>query len=234
MAPSLRTHKYKTFLMKKASSMSFFVFYTPQQNEVAERKNRTLIEMIRIMLDEYKTFDHFWAEVVNMTCHVNNRLYLHKLLKKTSHEFLTGKKPSVSYFRVFRSKYYVLQNKSKSSKFSTKVYECFLLSYDSNSHAYCVFNKDFSCVEITFDVVFDETNGSQEEQVDLNLVDGEEATCDALQKMVIGDVRPHDPSDQPEDHSLNDTTPLTQERDQDHQKDQDEHEDKDKHNDQVQ
>jgi hypothetical protein len=122
MAPSLRTHKYKTFLMKKASSMSFFVFYTPQQNEVAERKNRTLIEMIRIMLDEYKTFDHFWAEVVNTTCHANNRLYLHKLLKKTSHEFLTGKKTSVSYFRVFRSKYYVLQNKSKSSKFSTKVY----------------------------------------------------------------------------------------------------------------
>jgi hypothetical protein len=45
--------------------------------------------------------------------------------------------------------------------------------------------------------VFDETNGSQMEQVDLNLVDDEEATCDTLQRMMIGDVRPQDPSNQP-------------------------------------
>jgi hypothetical protein len=55
-----------------------------------------------------------------------------------------------------------------------------LLGYDSNSHAYRVFNKDPGCVEITCDTVFDETNGSQEEQVDLDLVDDEEAPCDAL------------------------------------------------------
>jgi hypothetical protein len=53
-----------------------------------------------------------------------------------------------------------------------------MLGYDSNSHAYCVFNKDSDCVEITCDTVFDETNGSQEEQVDL--IDDEEAPCDAL------------------------------------------------------
>jgi hypothetical protein len=46
-------------------------------------------------------------------------------------------------------------------------------------------------------VVFDETNDSQEEQVDLNLVDDEEAACDALQRMTIGDVRPQDPIEQP-------------------------------------
>jgi hypothetical protein len=39
-------------------------------------------------------------------------------------------------------------------------------------------------------VVFDETNGSQKEQVDLDLVDDEETPCDALQRMTIGDVRP--------------------------------------------
>jgi hypothetical protein len=72
-----------------------------------------------------------------------------------------------------------------------------LIGYDSNFHAYHVFNKDSSCVEITCDVVFDETNDSQEEQVDLNLVDDEEAACDALQRMAIGDVRPQDPSEQP-------------------------------------
>jgi hypothetical protein len=58
--------------------------------------------------------------------------------------------------------------------------------------------------------VFDETNGSQKNQVDLDLVDDEEAPCDALQRMVIGDVRPQDLSNQPQETSLNDTTPPTQ------------------------
>jgi hypothetical protein len=53
-----------------------------------------------------------------------------------------------------------------------------------------------SCVETTCDAVFDETNGSQKEQVDLDLVDDDEVPCDALQRMVIDDVRPQDPNDQ--------------------------------------
>jgi hypothetical protein len=75
---------------------------------VAERKNRTLIEMARTMLDEYKTSNQFWAEAFNTVCHTTNRLYLHKLLKKISYELLTGNKLNVSYFRVFGNKCYVL------------------------------------------------------------------------------------------------------------------------------
>jgi hypothetical protein len=65
---------------------------------VTKRKNRTLIEMARIILDEYKTYDQFWKEAVNTVHHVTNRLYLHKLLKKISYELLTDNKPTVSYF----------------------------------------------------------------------------------------------------------------------------------------
>jgi hypothetical protein len=72
--------------------------YTPQQNGVAKRKNYTLIEMARTMLDEYKTSDQFWAEVINTACHATNHLYLHKLLKKISNELLTGNKPNIFYF----------------------------------------------------------------------------------------------------------------------------------------
>jgi hypothetical protein len=50
------------------------------------------------------------------------------------------------------------------------------------------------CVETTCDAVFDETNGSQKEQFDPNLIHNEEAPCDALQRMAIGDVKPQDPS----------------------------------------
>jgi transposase InsO family protein len=86
------------FLDEEGIKHEFSAPYTPQQNGVVERKNQTLIEMARTMLDEYKTSDRFWAEAVNTTCHATNRLYLHKVLKKTSYELLTGNKPSVSYF----------------------------------------------------------------------------------------------------------------------------------------
>jgi hypothetical protein len=173
--------------------------------------------MARTMLDEYKTSNWFGAKAVNTACHVTNRLYLHKLLKKTPYELLTDNKPNVSYFRIFGSKCYVLQKRSKSSKFTPKVYKGFLLGYDSNSCAYRVFNKDSYCVETTCDTVFDETNGSQMEQYDLDVVDDEEAPCEDLQRMTIGDVRPQDPS---EPHAPNDTTPPTQDHEQDQEDEQ--------------
>jgi hypothetical protein len=72
-----------------------------------------------------------------------------------------------------------------------------LFGYDSNSHAYHVFNVTNGCVKTTCDTVFDETNGSQKEQVNIDLVDDEEAPCDILQRIAIGDTRPQDPSNQP-------------------------------------
>jgi transposase InsO family protein len=88
----------KDFLDEEGIKHEFLAPYTPQQNRVAENKNRTLIEMARTMLDEYKTSDRFWAETINTTCHATNRLYLHKLLEKTSYDLLIGNKLNVSYF----------------------------------------------------------------------------------------------------------------------------------------
>jgi hypothetical protein len=191
---------------------------------VPKRKNRSLIEMARTMLDEYKTSDRFWAEVINMTYYATNHVYFHKLLKKTSYELLTGNKPNVSYFRVFGSKCDVLHKRSKFSKFAPKVYVGFLLGYHSNSRAYRVFNVTIGCVETMCDTVFDETGGSQKEQVDLDLLDDEEAPFDALQTMAIGNVRPQDPNNQPQEPTPNDTTPPAQGPDQDNHE-EDEHHD---------
>ena len=69
--------------------------------------------MPRTMLDEYKTPKHFWAEAVETACHATNRLYLHKLLGKTTYELLTGNKPQVG--------------KHRRSKFSPKSHERFHL-----------------------------------------------------------------------------------------------------------
>jgi transposase InsO family protein len=131
----------KEFLDEEGIKHEFSSLYTPQQNSVVERKNHTLIDIARTMLDEYKTLDSFWCDAVNTACHAINRLYLHKKLKKTSYELLTGNKPKVSYFKVFWYKCFILNKKPKTSKFAPKVDEGFLLGYGSNEHAYRVFNK---------------------------------------------------------------------------------------------
>jgi transposase InsO family protein len=178
------------FLEDEGIKHEFCSPYTPQQNGVVERKNRNLLDMARTMLDEYKTLDQFWVEAINPACYTINRLYLHRILKKTSYELLTGKNPNVSYFRVFGSKCFILVKRGRKSKFAPKVVEGFLLGYDSNTRAYRVFNKSTGLVEVSCDIVFDETNGSQVEQVDLDEIDDEEAPCVALRNMSIRDVCP--------------------------------------------
>jgi transposase InsO family protein len=185
------------FLEDEGIKHEFSSPYTPQQNGVVERKNRTIIDMARTMLDEYKTSDRFWAEVINTACYAINRLYLHRILKKTSYELLTSKKPNVSYFRVFGSKCFILVKRGRKSKFDPKAVEGFLLGYDSNTRAYRVFNKSTRLVEVSCDIVFDETNGSQVEQVDLDELDDEEAPCVALRNMSIGDVCPKESEEPP-------------------------------------
>ena len=75
--------------------------YTPQQNSVVKGKNRTLITLVRTMLDEYNTPEALWAEAINTACYAFNRLFLQKFFGKTPYELLNGKKPDVSFFRVF-------------------------------------------------------------------------------------------------------------------------------------
>src|SRR5688500_14467405 len=206
------------FLEEEGIKHEFSSPYTPQQNGVVKRKNRTLLDVARTMLDEYKTSDRIWAEAVNTACYAINRLYLHRILKKTSYELLTGKKPNVSYFRVFGSKCFILVKRGRKSKFAPKAVEGFLLGYDSNTRAYRVFNKSTGLVEVSCDTVFDETNDSQVQQVDLYELDDEEAPCVALRNMSIGDVCPKESEEptQAQDQlsSSMQASPPTQDEDQ--------------------
>jgi hypothetical protein len=205
------------FLEEESIKHEFSSPYTPQHNGVVERKNRTLLDMARTMLDEYKTPDRFWAEAINTACYSINRFYLHRILKKTSYELLTDKKPNDSYFRVFGSKCFILIKRGRNSKFAPKAVEGFLLGYDSNTRAYRVFNKSTGLVEVSYDIVFDETNGSQVEQVDLDELDDEEALCVTLRNMSIGDVCPKEseepPQTQDQPSSFVQASPPTQDED---------------------
>jgi hypothetical protein len=203
------------YLEEEGIKHEFSAPYTPQENGVVERKNRTLIDMARTMLGEFKTPERFWSEAVNTACHAINRVYLRRLLKKTSYKLLTGNKPNVSYFRVFGSKCYILVKKGRNSKFAPKAVEGFLLGYDSNSKAYRVFNKSSGLVEVSSDVVFDETNGSPREQVvDLDDVDEEDVPMAAIRTMAIGDVRPQEQTEQDQPSSSTMVQPPTQDDEQ--------------------
>jgi hypothetical protein len=104
------------------------------------------------------------------------------------------------------------------SKFAPKLVEGFLLGYDSNIRAYRVFNKSTRLVEVSCDIVFDETSGSQVEQVDLDELDDEEALCIALRNKSIGDVCPQvlkEPTPtQDQSSSLIQASPPTQDEEQ--------------------
>jgi transposase InsO family protein len=113
------------FLEEEGIKHEFSSPYTPQQNGAVERKNRTLLDMATTMLDEYKSLDQFWVEAINTACNSFNRLYLHRILKKTSYELLTGKKPNVSYFIVFGSKCFILIKRGRNSKIAPKAVEGF-------------------------------------------------------------------------------------------------------------
>jgi hypothetical protein len=191
----IKNSQIEGFLDGEGIKHEFSSPYTPQQNGGVERKNRTFLDMASSMLDEYKTPDRFWVEAINTTCYSINWLYLHRILKKTSYELLTGKKPNVSYFSVFGSKWFILIKRGRNSNFAPKAVEGFLLGYDSNTRAYRFFNKSIGLVEIFGDIVFDETNGSQVEQVDLDELDDEEAPCVMLRNMSIGYVCPKEPKE---------------------------------------
>ena len=77
--------------------------YSPQQNGVAERKNRTILDMVRTMLKSKNVPKELWAEAVQCAIYVQNRCPHVKLNEKTLQEVWSGRKPSVSHLKVFGS-----------------------------------------------------------------------------------------------------------------------------------
>ncbi|GJR67687.1 ribonuclease H-like domain-containing protein [Tanacetum coccineum] len=100
---------------------------TPQQNGVAERKNRTLIEAARTMLADSFLPNTFWAEAVSIACYVLNRVLVTKPHNKTPYELVTGKIPIISYIRPFGCHVTILNTIDHLDKFDGKSDEGFLV-----------------------------------------------------------------------------------------------------------
>src|ERR1043166_4520258 len=95
-----RNHTLDSFCADQGISQNFSSVRTPEQNGVAERRNRTLIEAARTMLSESNLPSKFWAETVNTACHTQNRCIIVKRHDKTAYEVLRGKKPQIGYFNT--------------------------------------------------------------------------------------------------------------------------------------
>jgi len=151
--------KFERFCEKHGISHSFSAPRTPQQNGVVKRKNRSLEELARTMLNESKLPKYFWADVVYTATYVLNRTLIRPILKKTPYELYKGRKPSVSHLRVFGCKCFVLNNgKENLGKFDAKSDEGIHIGYALNGHANRVFNKRLLTVEKSMHVVYDETH----------------------------------------------------------------------------
>ena len=120
------------------------------------------------------------------------------MIEKTPYELLNGRKPNIAYFQIFGCKCYILKKGTRLSKFKKKYDEGFLLGYSTTSKAYRVWNLASGTLEEVHDVEFDKTNGSQEEDENLDDVRGTQLS-DAMKNMDIGDLKPREVIDVEDD-----------------------------------
>ncbi|GKB74386.1 retrovirus-related pol polyprotein from transposon TNT 1-94 [Tanacetum coccineum] len=130
---------------------------TPQSNEVVERKNRTLQEMSRTMLNEQSIPQKFWCNAIDTSTYILNRILIRPILGKTPYEIYRGRKPTLEYFKVFGSKCFILNTKDNLTKFDSNSYEVVFLRYSQNSKAYIILNKYTMKFEELLNVTFDES-----------------------------------------------------------------------------
>ncbi|GJR04709.1 putative ribonuclease H-like domain-containing protein [Tanacetum coccineum] len=148
------------FCEMKGIKREFSVTRTPQQNGVAKRKNRTLIEAARTMLADLKLPTTFWAESVNTACYVQNRVLVIKPHNKTPYELFLGRKPALSFMRPFGCPVTILNTIDHLGKFDGKADEGFFVGYSTNSKAFRVFNSRTRIVEENLHVQFSENTSN--------------------------------------------------------------------------
>lgn len=143
--------------------------YTPQQNGVAERKNRTLVETARCLLAQSNLPAHFWGEALNTANYLRNRCISKSLNGDTPYKLWKGKIPDASHLRSFGSKVLVLNKNPTKGKFKPRAIEGIFLGYTDTSKSYRIWIPEDRKIIISRDVRFlNEYDTSQ---------DSDEFTC---------------------------------------------------------
>jgi transposase InsO family protein len=130
-----RNASFDRFCLEYGIEQQFFASRVPQQNGVVERKNRTLVEMTRTMLNEHRTPRRFWANAISIACYVSNQIFLRSILLLTPFELRFGRKSSISHFISFGCKYFVLK-RGNLDKFESRSFDGILLGYTLHGRSY--------------------------------------------------------------------------------------------------
>nr|GFB01991.1 hypothetical protein [Tanacetum cinerariifolium] len=149
-----RNKEMNDFCSQKGIKREFSNTRTPQQNGVAERRNRTLIEAARTMLADAKLSVTFWAEAVNTACYVQNRVLVNKSQNKTPYELFNGRTPTIGFLKLFGCHVMILNKLDNLGKFEAKGDEGYFIGYSMSSKAFRVFNKRTRRVEENLHVEF--------------------------------------------------------------------------------
>lgn len=164
------SNEFAIFLKKHGIAHQRTRTYTPEQNGVAERANRT-IEKGRCMIFDAKLPIKFWAEACNMAAYLMNRTPRILLENKTPEEMWSGTAPDVSHLKNFGSKVMVHTPKEKRKKWTSKATEMLFVKFDNLKKGFRCFNSVNSKVIVSRDVTFFESDSST---VKVNFNDDEE------------------------------------------------------------
>jgi hypothetical protein len=130
--------------------------YNHQQNGVAEKKNRTIMEVVKIMIHYQDLSMHLWAEAARMAVYVQNKLSHGALGFKTPEEMFSGKKPEVSHLKIFGCPVFVHIPKEKRTKLDPLGKKGIFVGYCEVSKAFRIYIPGYHHIEINKDVTFDE------------------------------------------------------------------------------
>nr|ABA99467.1 retrotransposon protein, putative, Ty1-copia subclass [Oryza sativa Japonica Group] len=128
--------------------------YTPQQNGVAKRMNRTIISEARCLLSNARMNKRFWAEAANTACYLINRSPSIPLNKKTPIEVWSGMPADYSQLRVFGCTAYAHVD---NGKLEPRAIKCLFLSYGSGVKGYKLWNPQTNKTFMSRSVVFNES-----------------------------------------------------------------------------
>nr|GEW45968.1 hypothetical protein [Tanacetum cinerariifolium] len=151
-----KNHKLEEFGDDKGISQNFSSPYTPKQNGVAKRRNRTFIEAARTMLNSVNLPKQFWGEAVNTACYTQNRSIIVKRHGKTACDVFRGRSSDISYFYVFGCHVYIHNHRDHLGKFDEKADDGFFLGYSLVAKSFRVFNIRRQEMKETYHVTFSE------------------------------------------------------------------------------
>ncbi|GAU43961.1 hypothetical protein TSUD_283880 [Trifolium subterraneum] len=153
------SNAFNEFCKSKGIKRQLTTAYTPQQNGVSERKNRTLLNIVRSMLACRNVPKSFWPEALKWAAYVMNRSPTSSVRDMTPEEAWSGVKPSVKHFRTFGCLAYAHVPYSQRRKLDNRSITCVLLGISDESKAYKLYNPVDKKIVISRDVVFDEAKG---------------------------------------------------------------------------